>query len=208
MARSPRAARGYLRYVAGVGVLAAAGTAFYSEAGAGDWEALYGHLLARSMGWCALIALLLSLACSPLRRILQRRPAMARHAIVAALPQMRRALGMGSALLAAGHALVSLWGPLDGALPAVVTWPFLRTGLAALVILALLFVTSFPRVNRALRVRAFKSLHRLAHGAAILILLHLTLGPHAPRETVVIIAVVYGALLALRLVPSPRGDGS
>jgi len=181
--------------------VAAAATVAYADSGAGGWDVLYGHLLARSTGWCAIGALLLSLTCSPLHRLLRRSPKGQHHPVVTALPRLRRALGLASAIFAAAHALVGLLGPLDGALPAVVTWPFLRAGLAALAILGLLFLTSFPRVNRALRIRAFKSLHRLAHGAFLLVFLHLVLGPYAPRTAVVVVGALYGVLVAVRTMP-------
>ncbi|MBW2463985.1 MAG: ferric reductase-like transmembrane domain-containing protein [Deltaproteobacteria bacterium] len=183
------------------GAAAAAAAVAYAENGAGAWDSLYWHLLARSTGWCAVGALLLSLTCSPAHRLLRRLPKAQHHPAVTALPRLRRSLGLASAIFAAAHAVVSLLGPLDGALPAVVTWPFLRAGLAALAILGLLFLTSFPRMNRFLRIRAFKALHRVAHGAFLLVVLHLVLGPYAPRTAVVGVAVLYGVLGAVRIVP-------
>ncbi len=199
--KKPRRPWSVARVTLAAGVVAAAAAVAYAESGAGGWDVLYGHLLARSTGWCAIGALLLSLTCSPVHRLLRRSPKGQHHPVVTALPRLRRALGLASAVFAAAHALISLLGPLDGALPAVVTWPFLRAGLAALAILGLLFFTSFPRVNRALRIRAFKALHRIAHGAFLLVFLHLVLGPYAPRTAVVGVAALYGVLIAGRTVP-------
>ena len=174
----------------------------YAHFGAGGWDALYLHRLARSTGWCAVIALLLSLSCSPAHRLLRTSrmaPRVRKSALVATLVPLRRALGMTAALFALAHASIGLFGPLRGALLPLVTWTYLRAGLIAFAILTPLLATSFPRVNRALRVREFKRLHRLVYAALLFLLVHLAFGPFTAAWALLTVTAVSALLLALRL---------
>jgi len=163
----------------------------------------------RASGWAALIALGLALCATPADRLLARvLPGRVDRTLLRAL---RRALGMTAAWLAAGHALLSLSTYLDGALPSLLTTPWLRSGLVALCILVALLVTSFPALVRALRIRLWKALHRLAHVAALLVLHHLLLSPFAPRIWVLSIFAflfLFGMLRMLPRPPAPATGGS
>jgi sulfoxide reductase heme-binding subunit YedZ len=159
-------------------------------------------VIARATGWVALSLLGLALSMTPLGRVLGRVPRAA--PIVPGIPRLRRLLGIASAIAASFHAAVALSGYLDGAWAAVVTWPHLRAGLVALLVLLALLLTSFPPVVRALRVKLWKPLHRLAYAAAALAALHVLLSPFAPR---VVALAFFGALLAVglfRFVPAKR----
>jgi len=176
----------------------------WARVGAADWDALYAHRLTRSTGWCAVVALLTSLSCSPLRRLLRASrmpPRVRKSAVVSTLAALRRAFGIAAALFATAHGLIGLLLPLRGALLPIWTWTYLRAGLVALAILALLLATSFPRVNRRLRVREFKSLHRLAYAALPFVVLHLALGPFNATWATLVAASVGATLLAVRLAP-------
>ena len=162
--------------------------------------------LARATGWLALGMLALALCATPVQRVLRRvRPD---HPVAARVPAWRRRLGITAALLAIVHGTVSLSGYLRDAWPAVVSWPHLRAGLVAGCILLALLLTSFPPVVRALRIRLWKPLHRLAYVAAAFVLLHLLLSPFAPRGVVLAFFGVVGAVGVLRLVPPKRPRGS
>lgn len=183
------------------GAIAAALVVAYAESQSGGWDAQYLRLLARGTGWCAVGALLLSLNCTPAQRLSRRlsgRIPLLSSSAWPAFARWRRTLGLGGAVFALAHAALCIRGPLDGAFEALLSWPFLRAGVVAIAILAVLSVTSFPRALRLLRIRAFKELHRLAHAALLLVLLHLALGPHAPRWATVVVAAIYGALVAVR----------
>ncbi len=125
-----------------------------------------GHALARATGGAAIALLFFSLAMSPLARLAA--PELAVKARVA-----RRQLGIASASVAIAHAALALptyVAPLT--LAPFVGLPWLRDGALALSILVTLLVTSFPVLQRALRVRAWSALHRLAYLAAIFASFH------------------------------------
>ncbi len=158
----------------------------------------------RAIGWTALGALACALSASPVARIARFvRP---RHTFPLRLGPTRRALGISAAVLALAHATLALVGPLDGAWGAVLSWAYLRAGLVALTVLAALLATSFPRVVRALRVRLWKPLHRLAYVAAALVLVHLVLSPFAPRAiTLGLFATLFVVSLG-RFLPRRRSS--
>jgi sulfoxide reductase heme-binding subunit YedZ len=157
------------------------------------WDAREALLLARAIGWCAAGLLLASLFMTPLSRAFSARRR--------ALTEARRALGIAAASLSILHVTLGLAGPLDGAWSAVLTWPHLRAGLGAVVVLAALLVTSFPRLTRALSVRLWKPLHRLVYVAAGLVVLHLFHGPFAPRAKAAVFALLVATAFVARLVP-------
>ena len=158
--------------------------------------------LSRATGWLALGMLALALCATPVQRVL--RAVRRDHPVAARVPAWRRRLGIGSAVLAIVHAVASLSGYLRDAWPAVVSWPHLRAGLVAACILVALLITSFPSVVRALRIRLWKPLHRLAYVAALFVLLHLVLSPFAPRGVVVAVFAAVVSIGLLRFVPAPR----
>jgi sulfoxide reductase heme-binding subunit YedZ len=152
----------------------------------------------RSSGWAALGALLLALCATPTKRVLERWRG---RSLEKPTKAFRRALGISAAALATLHGGVALSTYLRGSLGPLVDYPWLRGGLLALAVLLALWLTSYPRVVRALRVKLWKPLHRLAFVAALLAFQHVMLSPMAPRGWAL---GVFGAALAaglLRLLP-------
>ncbi len=158
------------------------------------WAVARELVLSRGTGWVALGALLLSLCMTPLGRIGSRLSGRAKPAADLALA--RRALGITAAWLALGHACLSLALDLHGNLAALLAWPHLRAGLAALCVLLVLLLTSFGALIARLRLRFWKELHRLAYVAALLALQHVLLSPFAPRTLTL---VLFGAAFLLGL---------
>lgn len=166
--------------------------------------------LIRATGWAALAALFLALAVTPIHRA--RRRAAPGFVGAGALVAFRRSFGIGSAALALGHAALVFATYLRGSWAATFEHPYLRAGLTALVILAVLLVTSFPEIVALLRVKLWKELHRLSYAAAFFVLWHLLQSPFASRRLTL---ALFGALLSvevLRLVPRkkplPAGKGA
>jgi methionine sulfoxide reductase heme-binding subunit len=157
--------------------------------------------LARLGGYAALALLCAALCASPLARLLSR----SKPELAARIAGMRRALGIAAACAALGHALFA-FTVLEISLPLAWSWPHLRMGLFSLGILCALLITSFPTLVRALRLRTWKELHRLAYLAFALAISHALLAPFAaPRALLAIFAgcVLFGLL---RLVPRRRAD--
>jgi sulfoxide reductase heme-binding subunit YedZ len=155
----------------------------------------------RASGWGALLALLGSLCATPIGRVA---PYLGVPAIAAYVPAFRRALGLTSAALATVHAAVALATYLRDALDLVLELAWTRAGVVGWTILVALAITSFPRVVKLARVRAWKALHRLAYVAALVVLQHVLLAPLAPRGWVL---TAFGGTLALgllRVVPARR----
>lgn len=162
-----------------------------------DWAPERELYWIRGSGWCALLGLLSTLCVSPLAGLIGRfRPTKPRVA------PLRRALGITSAALASLHAGVSLGTYLGDAWWPVLEVAWLRAGLCGVVILAALWLTSFPRAVRVMRVRLWKPLHRLAYGAAAFAFLHTMLSPFAPRSWILGVFLVTGTLALTRLWPS------
>lgn len=168
----------------------------------------------RASGWLAALALLSALSCTPIARLVGRA---GRGALALRVTRARRWLGIASAIAASGHAavaIVSYLGVEDGptlsrACSAIASTAWLRSGALALAVLAPLLVTSFPRAVRALRVRLWKPLHRLAYVAAALALHHLVLAPFAPRWWVIALTIALIGLALARFSPQRlRGEGA
>jgi len=152
-------------------------------------------------GWLAVLALLASLATSLTARWWRARRAK--------LLAMRRLLGLAGFVLALLHAVLVMGGllaPRSGSEAAALFagLPYLRHGALALVLLAPLALTSFPRLNARLGLRTWSALHRLFYGAIVLAVLHVLAGPSADPRLVLALAVVVAALLAGRVLPSGR----
>ena len=135
---------------------------------------------ARASGWLACGALLLSLTMSPLGRLVVRLSS--GRVRMGAFIAYRRAFGIVSAAAASIHAVAVLGTYLWNSWAAVIDRAYLRSGLLAWIILLVLLATSFPRLNRALELRGWKELHRLAYVAGALALHHLLLSPFASRS--------------------------
>lgn len=118
-----------------------------------DWEPERARAIAVALGWVAAVWLVATLGASLVKRW---RP-------------WRRALGITTAWLSAIHLAASLSGPLNRAWTAAWSWPRYRAGMVALVLLLVLFATSFPKW---VRVREWKALHRLVYPAALLVVAH------------------------------------
>jgi sulfoxide reductase heme-binding subunit YedZ len=179
------------------GAVAAAATASASA----------GHALARATGGTALALLLASLATSPIAP-------WATPPWAVALRSVRRTLGITAALVAVLHSCFALPAYLDPlVLGPVLALPWLRHGAIALGVLLPLAVTSFPALQRALRVRAWSALHRLVYLAAILASLHALAVPFGSTWLGLVACIVTGILLLARPLalfakrrPSPAHD--
>lgn len=147
---------------------------------------------ARATGYLALIFLLAALAVSPIARV---------TGWAAASPRLRRSLGLASAALAFAHAAYVWSTPLVIEALQLVAEPQLRAGATALAILLVLALTSFPLITRAVRVRLWKPLHRLAYAAAAISVHHLALSPEAPPWAIAAAASGLALLLLARLAP-------
>jgi len=155
----------------------------------------------RATGYAALATLCLALSMSPLSRVLVRVPPLENMRLLA--PALRRSYGISASILALLHAALVLNTYLADDLLVLVTLPFARAGLVALIILSLLMLTSFPRLVGLLRIQLWKHLHRLAYVAALLVFQHMMLSPFAPRAQTL---AIFGALVALgtlRVLPMP-----
>ena len=178
----PRAARIVL-------ALVAAGAAGVAIVGLRQhYAALRTWDVARALGWLSGVCLVGALAITPLQRAL-RSPL---------LPALRRALGLAAASCGAVHATAALLG-LPGLAAMVLSAAWLRAGLAALLLLGLLFVTSFDTLLRRLRLQHWKELHRLSYPAALCVALHALLGPHGTPALELTFAGCVVFLLALRI---------
>lgn len=167
--------------------------AIAAAAAADPWTLTRSVAMTRGAAWVATSCLLLTLAISPL------------GAAMPGLRRWRRPLGIATALTAAVHAGLAAIGPLDGAVVSILSWPQLRTGALALGLLALLLLTSFPRVVRLLRIRHWKALHRTVYGVAALVVLHAAGAPSASVAGVVALTAGAGVLLASRAIQRGRG---
>lgn len=119
----------------------------------------------RFTGRAAVILLLLSLACTPIAQVFK----------LPWVKKLRKPLGLYAALYAGLHfAAFAIW---DYGFNLPLIWseinnkPFILLGLAALVILLVLAVTSFRSIQRKWG-KAWVWLHRLVYAAALLVIAH------------------------------------
>ena len=148
--------------------------------------------LCRLTGYITLGFLFGSLSISPVRRLV-RSPK---------LPPYRRALGItafGSGLAHAILSSIQYFGDAPWFMPLLE--PFLRMGVLTLGILAVLWVTSFPRWVKAMKLRTWRELHWLAYAAGLTALLHVVLSPFAPVREVLLTMAVWLVFGMLRLIP-------
>jgi sulfoxide reductase heme-binding subunit YedZ len=161
----------------------------------GDGHAYSGTVgLTRGVGYVALFALVLALCVTPAMSLVRRFTSPSR---------LRRAFGLAALGCGVMHALFAL-GVVPGGIIAIWREPALRAGVLALLTLALLGITSFPTVVRALHLRHWKELHRLAYVALACTLWHALLQPYAPAFWLLVLAAGCALLLALRLVPKRK----
>jgi methionine sulfoxide reductase heme-binding subunit len=182
------------RYLGAASVLwlLAVGLAAAREA----WPVARELMLSRGTGWLALTLLLASLCITPLARLWARCFPKS-GSWWRASNAWRRALGMLAAWLALLHAGLAFAGLPAGSAGMLITWPHLRAGLCALVLLLLLLATSFGAVIQRLRLSLWRELHRLVYVAALLVLQHVLLSPFAPRALTL---GLFGAALLLGLL--------
>lgn len=129
--------------------------------------------LATASGWLAATCLVLALCVSPIQYARTR----AGRSRPSWLPATRRSLGMAAAICGFIHAAYGLL-TIPG-LPALLfSLAWLRAGLLTLCILLTLFATSYDFVLRRLRLQHWKELHRLVYAAAIVLAMHVILGPY------------------------------
>lgn len=150
-------------------------------------------------GQIAVIFLALSLAVTPLRKVLH----------LSLIGFLRKPLGLYAALYAALHLLVFAWW--DYGLDFELIWgeikakPFIIIGLAALLILLILSATSFRSVQRKMG-KAWVRLHRLTYLAGVLAITHFLLAVKGNLLTLqgdyafpLILGGIVLVLLAMRL---------
>ena len=149
-------------------------------------------------GLLALVFLLASLACTPLRRLFAWTwPA-----------RVRRTLGLFAFSYALFH--VTVWAVFDRLLDVraiaedLTERPFIIAGALAFSLLVPLAVTSTDRMVRRLGFQRWQALHRLAYGAAALGCLHFWWRVKADVTGPAVYAAVFGALMVLRLLPRGR----
>ncbi len=163
------------------------------------WRGLYSIDPVRQSttltGRSALVLLLLSLGCTPLASVIGQ----------AAVLKVRRALGLYAFLYAGVHLLIFIgldygfeWRLVGPAL----LQRFVMPGLAALVLLSALAITSTRGWQMRLG-RAWTWLHRLAYLAGALVVAHVMASKKDWREALAP-AVVLAVLLVLRVPPLRR----
>lgn len=153
-------------------------------------------------GEWALRLLLLTLTATPLARLTGWN-GLLRH---------RRLLGLWTAGYAGAHLLAYAW--LDQAFDArailadVVERPFIAAGAVAVVLLAVLAVTSWDGAVRALGARRWQRLHRTAYFAAAAALVHfwwkVSMGKELELLEPMIYAGIFAALMLARRLPARR----
>lgn len=169
------------------------------------WDARHGNLgvnavnyAIRTTGLLGLIFLTAALAVTPIRRLLDW------SALIAA----RRAFGLLGFTYIAIHFLIFFWWDRDRSLSStleeVVERRYLQLGFLALVLMIPLAVTSTDAMVRRLGARRWKRLHRATYAVVILGVLHFWLLVKADTSRPKTFAVIVGALLVARLIPSRK----
>lgn len=165
------------------------------------WRAVTGRLGANpiatalnQLGLLALVLLLASLACTPLRLVSGWRwPA-----------RVRRALGLGAFFAALLHFLVYVvldQGVDLAALGAdLALRPFILVGFVALLLLVPLALTSTKRSVTALGYVTWSRLHRLVYLVGVLGVVHFYMRVKKDTSLPLVFALVLGMLLAVRLL--------
>jgi sulfoxide reductase heme-binding subunit YedZ len=192
----PEQPSSWVEWLVGAALAVQAGLSWLCYPGERD---AYTHQLAfaRALGWIALLTLCAALCVSPISKLVR----LAGRGSEFWTREIRRALGIGAASAGIAHSTLAFV-----ALPSVRTeileTPQLRAGLAVLITLTLLLVTSFPAAVRALRLRSWKELHRLAYPALALAFLHVLHAPYVPLRSALLLlacALLIGSLRVLRV---------
>ncbi len=150
------------------------------------------------LGLTALVLLLASLACTPLKTLLGWTWPM----------RVRRTLGLLAFLYAALH--VAVYAGLDQALDwravaaDIARRPFILVGFVTFVLLVPLALTSTAASVRRLGYVRWKRLHTLVYAAAVLAVVHFTWRVKLAIREPAVCGVVLGALLLVRTVSWSR----
>ena len=151
-----------------------------------------------ALGLLALVLLVASLACTPLRRVTGWTWP----------PRVRRTLGLLAFAFAVLH--VSVYAGLDqglrlsAILADVVTRKFIFAGFAALVLMVPLAVTSTRASVRRLGFARWTKLHRLVYPAALLAVVHFIWRVKVDLREPLIYAAILAVLLAFRVLAAVR----
>lgn len=145
-------------------------------------------------GHTALNLLVLSLACTPIRNLFG----------LTSFLMIRKTLGLFAFFYAVLHFLIFI--ALDFELN--LSWiqdeirlkPFIQIGLAALILLILLSVTSIPIIQRKMG-KTWETLHKLVYLAVLLVVLHFLLATKGDIFQPILYAGITLFLLLLRIFP-------
>jgi sulfoxide reductase heme-binding subunit YedZ len=144
------------------------------------------------LGLLALIMLLASLACTPLRQLYRWSWPM----------RLRRMLGLFAFFYASLHFLVYValdrWGALDTLAEDLAERPFITLGFAAFLLLVPLAITSTKDMVKLLGAARWRRLHRLSYLAAALAVLHFMWRVKRDITEPLAYATVLGLLLLVR----------
>jgi sulfoxide reductase heme-binding subunit YedZ len=153
------------------------------------------------LGLCALILLLASLACSPLKLVFGWTWPI----------RLRKTLGLCAFFYASLHVLTYVgldqglnWGEI---LSDVTKRNFIAVGFLAFLLLIPLAVTSTSGMLKRLGSKRWKRLHRLAYVAAVLAVVHFIWRVKIDITEPAIYAAVLALLFALRFFPERSGKG-
>ncbi len=148
--------------------------------------------LTQFAGKTAIVFLLLSLACTPLRNIFS----------CSSLNQPRKVFGLASFYYALAHALTFLvldyhlkWNWL---LPEFQNKPYLLLGLAALLLLLVLALTSIRSFQKRTADLWIK-IHRWVYPTTLLVLIHQYFAIKGDKRTAILYLVIFGILMILRV---------
>lgn len=169
-----------------------------------DSTQLWYIRIEQTYGFVAIAAVYVALVLTPISKITGKHPAMD------LLLFSRRAIGVSACYFAVLHVLVALFGQLGGwqglsVLPERFAWAF-GFGAGALLVLALMALTSFDKVITAMTFRRWKWLHRCVYGAGVLLILHVwMIGTHIANP--VVMGIVFGLLVVFFGLESWRMAG-
>jgi len=148
--------------------------------------------LTQFAGKTAIVFLLLSLACTPLRNIFS----------LSSLIQLRKVFGLASFYYALAHALTFLvldyqlkWNWL---IPEFQTKPYLLLGLAALLLLLVLAFTSIKTFQKR-TANLWIKIHRWVYPTTLLVLIHQYYAIKGDKRTALLYLAIYGILMILRI---------
>lgn len=145
-------------------------------------------------GHTAINLLLLSLACTPIRNILG----------LTSFLKIRKALGLFAFFYAFLHFLIFILLDFDLNLSWILDEirfkPFIQIGLAALILLIPLSITSIPKIQRKMG-KNWETLHKLVYFIALLVILHFLLATKGDISLPIFYTAITLVLLLLRIFP-------